>query len=104
MVKFPTPSEVAAMQAKDQKEVVALVDCFVTFLMPTFATSRPNGFGETTIRVPSGFLKQGETWNQNHDEELRKRISAAGWQIVGRLYVDEKVLHANFTLKPKPTT
>ena len=49
MVKFPTPSEVAAMQAKDRKEVAALVDRFVTYFMPTLETARPNGL------VPSFF-------------------------------------------------
>lgn len=102
MVKFPTLSEVAAMQAEDQKKVLALVDRFVEYVRPTLATARPNGFGETHFRVPPGLLKTGEKWNVNHDEELRKRIIAAGWQIIDRLYVDEDVKHASFQLKPRP--
>ncbi len=104
MVRFPTPSEVAVMQAEDQKKTVMLVDRFVEFLRPTLAMARPDGFGETHVRVPPGLLKPGEKWNWNHDEELRGRISASGWQIVDKLYVDEDVRHASFRIKPRPTT
>lgn len=104
MVKFPTPSEVAAMQTEDQTKTMELVNRFVTFLRPTLATARPNGFGETAFRVPPGFLKPGEKWNWNHSEEFQRRVCAAGWQIVNKVWLDEDLQHSSFTLKPKPTT
>lgn len=105
MVNFPTPAEVADMQSKDQKKVVLLVDRFVEFLRPTLESSRPDGFGETHVHVPAGLLQPGEKWNWNHNEELRKRIGDAGWQIVdNRLDIGEAVTRGNFRLKPRPTT